>query len=122
MDSLVTIVARYARGARTSAPGASSQRRYASWTTSSASATLPNTRYAIENSSGRAEAKSVVRESIEITCSRQASTGVCDTLLFLHIIGALGLFAGIGLEQVSLAKLRRGHTVAQAREWVALLG
>ena len=42
--------------------------------------------------------------------------------VFLHIVGALGLFAGIALEQVGLRGLRRASTVAQAREWVRVLG
>lgn len=39
--------------------------------------------------------------------------------LFLHIVGALGLFVGLGLEWVSLSYLRRGATVEQAREWLS---
>lgn len=42
-------------------------------------------------------------------------------ILFLHIVGALGLFAGMGLEQVSLAKLREAATPAQARDWLGVL-
>jgi hypothetical protein len=42
--------------------------------------------------------------------------------VFLHIVGALGLFAGIALEQVGLRGLRRASSVAQAREWVRVLG
>jgi len=42
--------------------------------------------------------------------------------VFLHVVGALGLFAGIALEQTSLANLRRATTTAQVRPWVALLG
>ena len=42
-------------------------------------------------------------------------------ILFLHIVGALGLFAGMGLEQVSLAKLREASTPAQARDWLGVL-
>jgi hypothetical protein len=41
--------------------------------------------------------------------------------VFLHIVGALALFAGIGLEQVSLFNLRRASTAAQARDWLAVL-
>ena len=43
-------------------------------------------------------------------------------VVFLHIVGALGLFAGIGLEQVSLARLREVSTTNQARDWLAVLG
>jgi hypothetical protein len=42
--------------------------------------------------------------------------------VFLHVVGALGLFAGIGLEQVSLFNLRRASTTTQARDWLAVLG
>lgn len=41
--------------------------------------------------------------------------------LFLHIVGALGLFAGIGLEQAGLAGLRQARTATQLGEWVKLL-
>ena len=42
--------------------------------------------------------------------------------VFLHVVGALGLFASIGVEQASLGSLRRAHSNAQVREWVAVLG
>lgn len=42
-------------------------------------------------------------------------------LVFLHIVGALGLFASIGLEQVGLYRLRRARTGSQVNEWVSLL-
>jgi hypothetical protein len=42
-------------------------------------------------------------------------------VLFFHIVGALGLFAGIGLEQVSLARLRDVETMTQARDWLGVL-
>lgn len=42
-------------------------------------------------------------------------------VVFLHIVGALGLFAGIGLEQVSLARLREVRTTNQARDWLGVL-
>lgn len=41
--------------------------------------------------------------------------------IFLHIVGALGVFAALGLEWTSLANLRRASTAAQAREWARLL-
>lgn len=47
---------------------------------------------------------------------------VYSVVLFLHIVGALALFAGVGLEQAALANVRRASTVAQLREWVRLLG
>jgi hypothetical protein len=42
--------------------------------------------------------------------------------LFLHIVGALGLFAAFGLEWASLNGLRRATVAGQAREWARLLG
>lgn len=42
-------------------------------------------------------------------------------LLFLHIVGALGLFASLAIEQAGLVNLRRAQTIAQAREWLSLL-
>lgn len=41
--------------------------------------------------------------------------------LFLHIVGALGLFASLAFEQAGLLNLRRASTNAQAREWLSLL-
>lgn len=38
--------------------------------------------------------------------------------LFLHIVGALGLFIALGLEWTSLWYLRRATTVEQARQWL----
>lgn len=41
--------------------------------------------------------------------------------VFLHIVGALGLFAALGLEWASLYHLRRVATPDLAREWAKLL-
>jgi hypothetical protein len=41
--------------------------------------------------------------------------------LFVHIVGALGLFASLAFEQAGLLNLRRASTNAQAREWLSLL-
>jgi hypothetical protein len=41
--------------------------------------------------------------------------------LFLHLIGVLTLFAGIGLEQTGLRQLRNAPSLAQVREWMLLL-
>jgi hypothetical protein len=41
--------------------------------------------------------------------------------LFLHIVGALGLFAGISLEQAGLRRLRRASTTATLREWLTVM-
>ena len=42
--------------------------------------------------------------------------------LFLHIVGALAIFAVLGLEWAGLHQMRRATEVAQVREWVRLLG
>jgi hypothetical protein len=41
--------------------------------------------------------------------------------LFLHIVGALGIFAALAFEQAGLFNLRRASTNVQAREWLSLL-
>ena len=41
--------------------------------------------------------------------------------LFLHIVGALGLFASLAFEQAAGVNLRRASTLAQAREWLSQL-
>src|SRR5215475_11226062 len=41
--------------------------------------------------------------------------------LFLHIVGALGIFAGLAIEQAALFTLRRAGSNAQVREWLSLL-
>ena len=41
--------------------------------------------------------------------------------LFLHIVGALGIFAGLAVEQAALFNLRRASTTAQARDAVSLM-
>lgn len=41
--------------------------------------------------------------------------------LFLHIVGALGIFASLAFEQAALVNLRRANTLAQAREWLSSL-
>ena len=42
--------------------------------------------------------------------------------LFLHVSGALGLFIAIGLEWITLPRLRRAPSVEQARTWLGVLG
>src|SRR4051812_30730307 len=42
--------------------------------------------------------------------------------LFLHIVGALGMFAALALEGTSLFYLRRSVTVEQAHSWMNVLG
>ncbi|HKW46824.1 MAG TPA: hypothetical protein VJN70_05245, partial [Gemmatimonadaceae bacterium] len=46
---------------------------------------------------------------------------VYSIVLFLHIVGALALFAGIGVEQLTLFKARRADTNARARDWLSVL-
>lgn len=41
--------------------------------------------------------------------------------LFLHIVGALGLFTVFGLEWAGLSRLRRATDGSQVREWVGLV-
>ena len=41
--------------------------------------------------------------------------------LFLHLLGVLVLFAGIGLEQTGMRQLRNAPSLAQVREWMMLL-
>ena len=41
--------------------------------------------------------------------------------VFLHVVGALGLFAALGLEWAGVRNLRRSVTTSQAREWMKLL-
>ena len=41
--------------------------------------------------------------------------------LFLHLVGVLALFAGIGIEQIALRQLRNARSVAQVREWLTLM-
>lgn len=40
--------------------------------------------------------------------------------LFLHLVGVLVLFAGVGLEQIGLRQLRTAPSLAQVREWTLL--
>ncbi len=41
--------------------------------------------------------------------------------VFLHVVGALGLFAALGLEWAGLRNLRRAVSIGQVREWTGLL-
>lgn len=40
--------------------------------------------------------------------------------LFLHIVGALGIFAGLGLEWTGLAQLRKAASPDQVRPWMGV--
>jgi phosphatidylserine synthase len=43
-------------------------------------------------------------------------------LMFLHILGAMGLLAGLGIEAVAVKRLARMSSVEQVRDWVAVSG
>src|SRR5574341_1897823 len=45
---------------------------------------------------------------------------IYSVALFVHIVGAMGLFVALGLEWASLSYLRRAATVEQAREWLSM--
>ena len=57
----------------------------------------------------------------KVLASQEAAVSLYSVLVFLHIVGALGIFAGITLEQAGLANLRRASTNAQVRQWLPLL-
>ena len=42
-------------------------------------------------------------------------------LVFVHVLGAMGLFAAAGIEAVALGRLRRAETSAGVRVWLELL-
>jgi hypothetical protein len=41
--------------------------------------------------------------------------------LFLHVLGALGMFAALGIEWAAAGPLQRATDVAQARPWIGVL-
>src|SRR2546429_9025121 len=45
---------------------------------------------------------------------------LCSVALFLHITGALGLFAGLAVDCTALGALRRATPVDQVREWISV--
>lgn len=47
---------------------------------------------------------------------------IYSLVLFLHIVGALGLFVAIGIEFLTVSRLRSAGTAEQAREWLSVLG
>jgi hypothetical protein len=47
---------------------------------------------------------------------------VYSIVLFLHIVGALGLFVALGIEFLTVSRLRSAGTAEQAREWLGVLG
>jgi hypothetical protein len=46
---------------------------------------------------------------------------VYSLLIFFHVLGAVGMFAALGIEAAALAQLRRSRTTAEARTWAGLL-
>jgi len=46
---------------------------------------------------------------------------IYSVLVFLHVIGALALFASIGIEQIGLLRLRFATQQTQVKEWVSTL-
>lgn len=43
-------------------------------------------------------------------------------VLFLHVLGAMGLFAGLALEWTGLRQLRRGGSAEKIRSWLVVFG
>jgi hypothetical protein len=44
-----------------------------------------------------------------------------SVLVFLHVLGGVGLFAGLGIEVVALRRLQGAVTLDQARTWLGVL-
>jgi Predicted integral membrane protein (DUF2269) len=42
--------------------------------------------------------------------------------VFLHVVGALGLFVALGLEWAGLRGIRRAVSIEHVRQWIGLLG
>lgn len=47
---------------------------------------------------------------------------VYSIVLYLHIVGALLLFVALGIEFVTVSRLRSAGTAEQARDWLSVLG
>src|SRR2546429_3490156 len=47
---------------------------------------------------------------------------IYSIVLFLHIVGALLLFAAMGIEFMTVSRLRSAATAEQARDWLSVLG
>jgi uncharacterized membrane protein SirB2 len=45
-----------------------------------------------------------------------------SVVLFLHIVGALGLFVALGLEWISLLYLQHANSMEPVREWFSAFG
>lgn len=46
---------------------------------------------------------------------------VYTLLLFVHVLGGVGVYVALGIEAVALERLRRAETAADARVWLQLL-
>ena len=46
---------------------------------------------------------------------------IYNLVLFVHILGALGLFAAIALSHLALVQLRRAQSVRELREWTGIV-
>jgi hypothetical protein len=53
--------------------------------------------------------------------AKEGAVSAYSITLFLHVVGALGLFAVLGLEWAGLYYLKRARGTAQAREWLRLV-
>src|SRR3989441_11518317 len=58
---------------------------------------------------------------MQIANGRHA-VNVYSIVLYLHIVGALLLFVAMGIEFVTVSRLRSTGTAEQAREWLGVLG
>jgi len=47
---------------------------------------------------------------------------IYSIVLYLHIVGALLLFVAMGIEFMTVSRLRSAATAEQAREWLSVLG
>jgi hypothetical protein len=61
-------------------------------------------------------ASSVTREVLNL----EDALTLYSVALFLHIAGALGVFAALALDWVGIANLRRARTAEQVREWAGV--
>jgi len=47
---------------------------------------------------------------------------IYSVVLYLHIVGALLLFVAMGIEFITVSRLRSAATAEQARDWLSVLG
>src|SRR5213593_2186165 len=65
--------------------------------------------------------RTVYITNITCTTTLEDRMSLYALAVFLHIVGALGLFAALGLEWAGLLNLRRAGSAGQAQEWARLL-